>query len=88
MEEEFIDLETSLRVAHFRNACKTTKYFSFAVHCFFEISYSLFLPDTQAKLSHHELSEFFNLLIISGSTEIIVENDHVMYNAFRLLDEI
>lgn len=91
MEGELIDLETSLRIAHFRNACKTTnnRNFSCAVDCFLEMSYRLFLPEIQAKLSCNELSDFFNLLIISGSTEIEPENDNFLrYNAFRLLDEI
>ena len=59
MDEEFIDIETSLEVAHFRNACRTSKYYSCAVDCFLEISYRLFLPDLQANLSHDELSDFF-----------------------------
>ena len=89
MEEEFIDLETSLRVAHFRNACKNSSYFSCAVDCFLELTFRLFLPEIQAKLQDHDqLSDFFNLLIITGSMEIEVENNHLTNNAFELLDEI
>ena len=94
MEEDdlLIDLDIALNVAHFRNSCRTSggHTYSCAVDCFLEISYRILLPEIKTKLSFEELSEFFYLLVISGSTEIPIENyiTDVKSNAFRLLDEI
>ena len=93
MEEQdlSIDLDTSLSICHFQNTSKTTggRQFSYAVDCFLEISYRLFLPEIKARLSIKELSEFFYLLSLSGSMEILSNPfDDVKCNAFRLLDEI
>ena len=93
MEEEdnLIDLDTALSVAHFRNSSRTTsgRTFSCAVDCFLEICYRLLLPEVKDKMLFEESSEFFNLLQISGSMEIPFEDhNNIKSNAFRLLDEI
>ena len=49
-QDEFVDLESALELAHFRNACRTSQYYC-AVDCFLEISYRLFLPEIEANTS-------------------------------------
>ena len=87
--QEILDLENSLKIAHFRNACHTSSNYSCAVDCFLELSYRLFLPVILSKVESCNLSEFFNLLEVSGSTEIEENpNEDLRNNAFTLLDEI
>ena len=61
------DLCPSLQNNHFRNSCFTSPgTYSCAVDCFLEINYRLFLDH----LFPIRRSEFFNLLLIVGSTEL------------------
>ena len=86
---ETLDLESALEIAHFRNACYTSRNYSCAVDCFLELSYRLFLPEIISSTESCDLSEFFNLLEISGSTEIEFNpNISMKVDAFTLLDEI
>ena len=65
------------------------QYYSCAVDCFLEISYLLFLPEIESNTSFNELSEFFNLLVVSGSNEIEVnKRNDLKSNLSQLLDSI
>ena len=88
-EPEILNLENLLEISHFRNASFTSRHFSCAVDCFLELTYRLFLPEILESTDFTDLSEFFNLLLIAGSTEIEFDpNDNFQNNAFKLLDEI
>ena len=79
-----------MNVAHFRNSSRTTggRTYSCAVDCFLEICYRLLLPEIKAEVSFEESSDFFKLLQLSGTMEILFEDYTMKSNAFRLLDEI
>ena len=90
MEEEdfLIDLDTALSVAHFRNSSRTTsgRTFSCAVDCFLEICYRLLLPEVKDKMLFEESSEFFSLLQISGSMEIIITLKAMLFDCWMKLE--
>jgi len=85
-ESETLEFEDILHFWHFRNSCQTARTYLCAIDCFLELSYRLFLPEME--LSYNDHSDFFNLLIICGSTEIEVEDFNIKETyALSLLDE-
>ena len=87
--QENLDLNEVLEFAHFRNACKTSRFYSCAIDCFLELGYRIFLPEILSRIEYCDLSQFFNLMHIAGMTEIEYDpNCDLLNNAFNFLDEI
>ena len=87
--QENLELDNVLEFAHFRNANKTSRFYSCAIDCFLELGYRLFLPEILSRSDFCDLSGFFNLMHIAGMTEIEYNpNKNILNNALDLLDEI
>ena len=54
--QENLDLNEVLEFAHFRNACKTSRFYSCAIDCFLELGYRIFLPEILSRIEYCDLS--------------------------------